>query len=42
MSVQKFHFKLLELPVELPDGWVPFAAESDPELGIVWIWARKP
>ena len=53
MKINKFSFKLNNLPVELPKEevvinysgdtvmrpWVPFAAESDPETGTVWIWA---
>lgn len=39
MIVQRFTFKLRELPARLPDGWTPLAVESDPEAGAVWIWA---
>jgi hypothetical protein len=42
MNVQVFNFKLKDLPAKLPSDWEPFAVESDPGLGVVWIWARRP
>lgn len=48
MKVQPFVVRLKDLPYELPyeviNGtrydWEPFAVESYPGAGNVWIWAR--